>query len=404
MSKPVPAIPTVADWPSRTVGALTTLLRRGTAPVYVDESEVMAIGQRCVTDADFDGSRSRPHSSAAIAKVLTPEAGDVLINSTGTGTIGRSVIFRDEPGKYIVDGHVTVARPREKDLVSRWLNDILRSPQGQRYLEARCYAGSTNQIELSSSALAAMPVAVPLVDEQRRAAEVLDTLDVQIRFTRQLLAKLQSQAEGLLDDLVSDISEVRREPLTAVCTADICYGIVQSGEFVTNGVPVLSIRDLSGDFETGLHRTDRSIDARYRRSRVHPGDVLLSIKGTIGRVGVAPQHYVGNVSRELARLRFGDQVVPEFARLYFLSREAQRRLDLAVVGTTRAEVSIHVLKRFWFPVPSLASQEHMIEIYRSIERQILSERECLAKLLAMKSGLADDLLTGRVRVPSETAS
>ena len=244
----------------------------------------------------------------------------------------------------------------------------------------------------------------PVISEQRRIAEILDALDDQIRFTRELLAKLRCQAEGLLDDLVADISDVHREPLAALCVADICYGIVQSGEFVPNGVPVLSIRDLSGDFETGLHRTSRSIDARYRRSRVHPGDVLLSIKGTIGRVGVAPQHYVGNVSRELARLRFGTQVLPEFARIYFLSREAQRRLDLAVVGTTRAEVSIHVLKRFWFPVPSLADQGRVIKIYRSIERQILSERECLAKLLTMRSGLADDLLTGRVRVPSDAAS
>jgi hypothetical protein len=156
MSKPAPVIPAVADWPSRTVGELTTLLRRGTAPFYVDDSDVLAIGQRCVTDAEFDGSRARPHSPLAMAKTLRPEIGDVLINSTGTGTIGRSVIFRDSTRNYIVDGHVTVARPRQAELISRWLNDALRSPAGQRYLEARCYAGSTNQVELSSSALGEM--------------------------------------------------------------------------------------------------------------------------------------------------------------------------------------------------------------------------------------------------------
>ena len=335
-----------------------------------------------------------------MTKVLTPQDGDILINSTGTGTIGRSVIFHEDRQNYIVDGHVTVARPRDSELVGRWLNDTLRTPAGQRYLEARCYAGSTNQIELSSSALAAMPIAVPGIAEQLRAAEILDALDDEIRLTRGLLAKLRCQAEGLLDDLVSDISEVPREPLAALCTADICYGIVQSGEYVANGVPVLSIRDLSGDFETGLHRTERSIDAQYRRSRVAPGDVLLSIKGTIGRVGVAPEHFIGNVSRELARLRFGSQVVPEFVRLYFLSREAQRRLDLAVVGTTRAEVS--------YPRPEAvcisgatarAPRAPGRALTRCIERRILSERESLAKLLAMRSGLADDLLTGRVRVP-----
>lgn len=253
---------------------------------------------------------------------------------------------------------------------------------------------------LNKKSLSSMSLLLPPIAQQRRIAEVLDVIGDQIRLTREVLAKLRCQVDGLLDDLVSDISEVRREPLAAMCIADICYGIVQSGEFVANGAPVLSIRDLGGDFETGLHRTDRSIDARYRRSRVHPGDVLLSIKGTIGRVGIAPPHYVGNVSRELARLRFGNEVVPEFARLYFLSREAQRRLDLAVVGTTRAEVSIHVLKRFTFPVPSLARQEHMVSVLASIERRVVAEQEILAKLVTLKAGLEDDLLTGRIRVPS----
>lgn len=404
MSEREPVIRPEAAWPVRPLSELVTVLRRGTAPVYVDDSDVKAIGQRCVTDADFDGSRSRPHSPRAMSNVVVPQAGDVLVNSTGTGTIGRSVIFREDGARYIVDGHVTVVRPREKDLVGRWLNDILRSPQGQRYLEARCYAGSTNQIELSSSALAAMPVAIPTVDEQRRIAETLDALDRQIRTASELVSKLRLQADGLLDDLVTAVPGGQREPLADLCVADICYGIVQSGQYVPGGIAVLSIRDLGGDFETDLHRTDPAIDAQYRRSRVTPGDVLLSIKGTIGRVGVAPDHYTGNISRELARLRFGKNVSPEFARLYFLSHEAQRRLDLAVVGTTRAEVSIHVLKRFSFPVPSPERQQRMVAAYGSIEKRVLAEEEELKKLRTMKLGLANDLLTGRVRVSSEVAS
>lgn len=256
-------------------------------------------------------------------------------------------------------------------------------------------------VTLNKKSLASMPLLLPPIDQQRRIADILDVVGDQIRYTSELLAKLRLQAEGLLDNLVSGIPEDRREPLAALCVADICYGIVQSGEFVADGVPVLSIRDLKGDFETGLHRTIRSIDARHRRSRVAPGDVLLSIKGTIGRVGIAPEHYVGNVSRELARLRFGSQVLPEFARLYFLSREARRRLDLAVVGTTRAEVSIHVLKRFRFPVPGLDRQEHMVNVWGSIERRVVAEQENLAKLITLRAGLANDLLTGHVRLPTE---
>lgn len=247
-------------------------------------------------------------------------------------------------------------------------------------------------------------IRLPGLDEQEAIAELLDALDCQIRISSELVKKLRLQANGLVDDLVAAIPAGQREPLAHLCVADICYGIVQSGEFVAGGVPVLSIRDLSGDFETDLHRTKPAIDAQYRRSRVAPGDVLLSIKGTIGRVGIAPEHYTGNISRELARLRFGKSVLPEFARLYLLSREAQRRLDLAVVGTTRAEVSIHVLKKFGFPAPNPERQQRMVAAYRSIERRIVAEEKEREKLRTLKLGLASDLLTGRVRVPAEVSS
>lgn len=257
---------------------------------------------------------------------------------------------------------------------------------------------------VGSKEIKSLSVPVPPPGEQREIAEILDLCDGQIRATSAMLSKLSSQAEGILDDLICSTSDTQYDPLGTLCIADICYGIVQSGKFVADGVPVLSIRDLSGDFEAGLHRTHPTIDARYRRSRVAPGDVLLSIKGTIGRIGVAPKHYEGNISRELARLRFGNRVLPEFARVYFLSREGQRRLDHAVVGTTRAEVSIHVLKRFSLPVPGLARQRRIVDAYRCIEMRVSTERQELLKLQALKNGLADDLLTGRVRVPTKELS
>jgi type I restriction enzyme S subunit len=157
-------VPLQAAWPVKPLETVTTLLRRGTAPVYVEHSDVRAIGQRCVTDSSFDKDRARPHSARAMVGVILPERDDVLINSTGTGTIGRSVIFRETHGRYVVDGHVTVARPLKSEIIGRWLNDILRSPWGQQYLETRCYSGSTNQIELSVAALANMQIPVPDVD------------------------------------------------------------------------------------------------------------------------------------------------------------------------------------------------------------------------------------------------
>lgn len=254
---------------------------------------------------------------------------------------------------------------------------------------------------LNKKSLNSMLLRMPPIAEQRAIAEILNTLDDQIRASRCVQDKLERIRVGLLDESINALADRKLIPLSDLCSADICYGIVQSGALVPSGIPVLAIRDLGGDFVSGVHRTSRSIDARYKRSRVAPGDVLLSIKGTIGRVGVAPEHYSGNISREIGRLRFDRRINPYFARQYFLSRRAQTRLDLAVVGTTRAEISIHVLKKFGFPVPDPDVQQAIISRLSSVEEKIASEARLVAKLRAMQIGLTTALMSGRNRLSAE---
>lgn len=166
-----------------------------------------------------------------------------------------------------------------------------------------------------------------------------------------------------------------------------------------NGVPVLAIRDILGDYVTGLHRTAPSIDENYARSRVRPGDVLISIKGTIGRIGLVPPHYTGNISRDLARVRPGNGVVSEFLMHLLRSPLGQRTLELAQVGTTRAELSIAPLKRLKFVCPA-ENEQHIIAQVLSDHDHVIERHERESeKLRQIKSGLMADLLTGRVRVP-----
>jgi type I restriction enzyme S subunit len=177
----------------------------------------------------------------------------------------------------------------------------------------------------------------------------------------------------------------------------ICYGIVQVGPFDPHGVPVVAIRDLGGSFGPTLNRTSRSIEMKYVRSRIQPGDVLLSIKGTIGRVGVVPDGFCGNISREIARIRLNNTVNPLFFKLLLESEYGAKLLDQAVVGTTRAEVSIGVLKRLPIAIPDLEIQRRIVELIGVYDSRISLERATLLKLKNLKVGLSSDLLAGRVR-------
>ena len=123
----------MSDWTTTSIDEAVSLLRRGTAPVYVERSPVRAIGQRCVRSSGFNTSAARPHLES-VPGAVEPQAGDVLLNSTGTGTIGRSCVFPGNIGKFMVDGHVTVLRARPEVADGRIVNEFLRSPEGQRLL------------------------------------------------------------------------------------------------------------------------------------------------------------------------------------------------------------------------------------------------------------------------------
>lgn len=85
----------------------------------------------------------------------------------------------------------------------------------------------------------------------------------------------------------------------------LCYGVVQPGKEPEEGVPLIRVQDLLGErIETdSLRRIAPEIDDQFERSRVEPGDVLVSLVGTIGRVAtVDSQVGYANIARAVGRV------------------------------------------------------------------------------------------------------
>ena len=97
-------------WERRTIGDITAFLGRGISPSYDDEAEYLVVNQKCVRNRMLAMAPARRQK-----KEFKPEKAlrclDVLINSTGTGTLGRVAQCWFEPSNTTFDSHVTVARP-----------------------------------------------------------------------------------------------------------------------------------------------------------------------------------------------------------------------------------------------------------------------------------------------------
>ncbi len=174
-------------WGIETLGDVCSYLNRGISPKYLEEGGVLVINQKCIRDFSVDYSKARRHDSAQ-RKIdgRQVEVGDILVNSTGVGTLGRVAQVLALNEVTIVDSHVTVVRAGKKlswPYLGQWM--IRQQPNIEAMGE-----GSTGQTELARSKLAVLPILVP-------SADALMAFDALVKLLKERVAVNEAGASGL---------------------------------------------------------------------------------------------------------------------------------------------------------------------------------------------------------------
>jgi type I restriction enzyme S subunit len=197
--------PIPRDWSVCQLDQVSAVLTRGRAPVYIEEGGTLVLNQKCVRDGRVTFEAARRHNEEARnSKDRRVEIGDVLINSTGVGTLGRVAQVRWLPEPATVDGHVTLVRAATPDVVQDYLALTLLSRQVD--LERMAH-GSTGQTELTRSRLAEMPIVVPPRSEQDLLRRFYGPIREKIGSLERESIALSRIRDALLPKLVS--GEVR---------------------------------------------------------------------------------------------------------------------------------------------------------------------------------------------------
>jgi type I restriction enzyme, S subunit len=176
-------------WVEATIADLATYVQRGKSPKYADASDLPVVNQKCVRWWGIDEEHVKfvhPNQRNAWSAERFLRPGDLLWNSTGTGTIGRAALFQGSSRfeQMVVDSHVTIVRTTgyEPKLLHNWI----ASPaiQGQIH---RMHNGSTNQVELSRGQVLGTKVPVPPLNEQRRIVDKIEALNAKSRRAKEAL-------------------------------------------------------------------------------------------------------------------------------------------------------------------------------------------------------------------------
>ncbi len=168
-------------WERKTVGELCSFLSRGITPVYDDEATGWIINQKCIREFKVNLEPARPQSKAVPEQKLVRRF-DVLVNSTGAGTLGRVAQNFHEIDNLTVDSHVTIVRPGE-GVAPVWLG--LSLILKEEFI-ATLGRGATNQTELSKDDIAAINFNIP-------SSVLLREFENQAASTTEMIVTLMSQ-------------------------------------------------------------------------------------------------------------------------------------------------------------------------------------------------------------------
>lgn len=195
------------NWEDTTLENITTLITRGIAPKYSDNSDQTVVNQKCIRNHTIDLSLARTHTPKAINEKWL-KFGDLLINSTGDGTLGRVAQVWFAPKALTVDSHVTIVRPAREELIfyiGLW--GILH----EKEIES-LHTGSTGQTELPRDRVKMLKLLLPDNISLSRFNSIITPMASTIISNQEENQKLASLRDTLLPKLMSgeiDVSNIQ---------------------------------------------------------------------------------------------------------------------------------------------------------------------------------------------------
>lgn len=294
--------------------------------------------------------------------------------------------------------------------------------------ELKRRASGTTFLEISGTEFGQIEVPVPPISERGLIAQVLDTLDTTIRQTEAVIEKLERVKQGLLHDLLTRGIDINGElrPLQseaphlykesplgwipsnwiALSIDEACSNVVDcphsTPTFHDDGVLVARTMHIkAGVFSerTASRVSENEYQERIARLRPEPGDVIFTREAPVGEAFVIPVGMRICLGQRVMLLRpRPDKLKGDFLIAQVYSGAIAERIAALTSGTTNPHLNVAEVRNFLVPLPPVKEQGEIGLRLSGLDARIEGERAEREKLRAIKTGLMDDLITGRVRV------
>ena len=417
-----------SSWEWCNLEVICVFLSRGKSPKYSEDDRTYPVfAQKCnLKDGGISLEQARFLDPSTVSKwddIYKLQTGDVLINSTGTGTVGRTRLFDATClGNYpfvVPDSHVSVIRTSSQ-INSKFVFAYISSKFIQQYLEDNL-AGSTNQKELYIGVLSNLQVPIPSYSEQERIVTeiarwfaLIDQIEqgkVDLQTTiKQAKSKILDLAiHGKLvpqdpnDELASELLK-RINPTAEITCDNEQYGkipknwcackLVDICSFLSRGkspkyseddktYPVFAqkcnLKDGGISLEQARFLDPSTINKWNDVYKLQTGDILVNSTGTgtVGRTRLFNTNCLGKYpfvvpDAHVSVIRVLKSICPQFIYAFISSNSIQQYMEENLAGSTnQKELYIGVLENMQIFLPPLAEQHRIVakieELFSSLD-------------------------------------
>ena len=267
-----------------------------------------------------------------------------------------------------------------------------------------------------------LPLLLPAADEQRRIAEVLDSIDAVIEKTEAVIEATERLRSALLHELLTHGVpgwHTEWKDVPGIGTIPACWEVVRLGEVLADG-PDNGLYKPESEYGSGVWiiritdfspgRLDRTSFGRVRATleevrtyAVGEGNILINRVNSLSHIGksvLLPQLAEPAIfESNMMKIRVGEPVLPEYA-IRVLCSPATRRYFLARAKKAVAQASINQtdVRQLVMPLPTREEQNALVAAVAKLDERTAVEAQTLTALTAAKSAVAAALMSGRVRV------
>jgi type I restriction enzyme S subunit len=259
------------------------------------------------------------------------------------------------------------------------------------------------------------PVDLPPLDEQKKIAEILGSVDEAIQATQAVIDQTRKVKQGLLQQLLTRGIGHTRFKQTEIGEIPESWEVMKCGDlakvvdcphstpqYSEAGYPIVRTPDVKEgwlNLESCLYVDREQFIERTRRATPESGDILLTREAPVGEACLIPIGVELCLGQRMVLLKpRSDRVLSGYLLSLFYSPSVRSKMGLLGGGSTVHHLNVKDIRDLPLPIPDLAEQESAARILSSQDQLLADYTRTLLSWLRLKRGLMQDLLTGRVRV------